>query len=158
MGQNIRTVTGASTVPAYDTYSGTVTTNATTTTKLICSSVDLQEIFGEHLVVRNQWFYDGTEVRKIKAVWETTEASVIEIESAFTTPLAAATPLIVDANLRAYSIANNGGASGEVNGKTIINTQVVNEETDSDQISSRRYLDAVAVDATGTSFLIIENR
>lgn len=63
---------------------------------------------------------------------------------------------LVTGNLLKFAVDNNGGAAGELNGVTFAEDEILNAD-EKTLAQFRTYQDVVTVDATGTSFYIVEN-
>lgn len=162
-----RVVTGKSTIPVYDTLTGTLTTNAIVDNVLdYTGPLTAQDVFGADYQKNwaiNLYVYENTSthgsLRKIKAVY-TPDSGVtwsILVESAFDTPLAAENLKIVTANLADYSVGNQGDADGYYDEVVLGAGATIERKEETDRRSTRRTREAKAIDATGTSFLITEN-
>lgn len=162
--ENFRTDTGKGVIPTYTTISGTLTTNATKTTFLdYAGAVTAQTIFGVDLqlaLANNLYVYENAStngsVRKIVGVHTNGTAWSIEVESAFDSPLAAENLKLITANLNDYSVANEGGSDGILDGKLFVAGATVHIEENSNRRMAKVHREAKAFNATGTTFLITE--
>lgn len=169
--ETTRVVTGKQTIPAYTAYSGSeLTTNTDSTVVLdyTAGALTAYDVFGADLqgaLKDNVWVYspssntDG-EVRKVKGV-NSNEAGTtwsIIVESAFTTALVDVELKLVTANLQDYSVGNQGGAAGIYDNISLASGATVARSENSNRRAATRYRDAKIVEATGTSFLITENK
>jgi len=160
MNPNIRTVTGKSTIPAGASQSGTFTTTAGHTDRLTYSgtAAALNTILsqGRENSERekiNLWIHIPTSDLLLRIVsWG---GQIVKVDGTATGVSAEAWEL-VEANLAGWSVLNQGGADGYVNGQAL---EATNSITDSDapQATYRRNpMDAVLINGTGTSLLITE--
>ncbi len=161
-----RVVTGKSTVPEFETLTGTLTTNPVVDTVVdYTGALTAQSIFGADLqrgYANNLYIYENTSthgtMRRIVGlnVLSPTEWSV-QIESAFATPLAAEDLKIVKADLADYSVANTGNASGYMDGFEIVAGETTKNREDSDRRETRITRVAKTIDGTGTTLKVLEN-
>jgi len=166
--EGTRTVDGKSTIPVYETLSGTLTTSTITDVLEYTGALTAQDVFGPDLqkgaVENNLYVYEDTSthgsVRKIKAVYTPDSGATwsILIESAFDTPLAAEDLKIVTANLQSYSLFNAGDADGYYDGNVFISGASLTRTENTNRRQATRNREAKAIDATGTSFLIEEDK
>lgn len=156
--ENTRLVTGLNTIPAYQTKTGSFTTNVVDAKVLNYTGTTetAKDIFGNDYK-RNQGLYvfsiANEEVRRVTGVTEVAAGSlVVQIESAFTAPLAAETAYVVDANLLSYSVVNQGSADAVYDGVDMAATVAINNSYSSQTPTKP----AVVIDGTGTELLIKE--
>lgn len=161
-----RRITGTvGTIPNFTPLSGTTVTSQTDTTVLISTGTDDLETLmyeGGIGLDSNYWIYcpAGTpKISKIIGLYQISLSSGtytfhIQLDRAMT-GLSASACNFVKAGI-AYSYLNDGGASGTVNGVTILNGEG-NTYSPYDKYSNRPKLQPVSyVDASGTDFLINE--
>lgn len=162
-----RVVTGKSTIPAFDTLSGTLTTSGIADVLEYTGALTAQDVFGAELqkaYSKGLYVYESTStngsVRKIKTVYTPDNGATwsILIESAFASPLSGETLKIVTADLQDYSILNQGGAAGVYDGVSFAAGSIINRDENSNRRAATRNREAKAINASGTSFLIIENK
>lgn len=157
-----RTVTGKSTIPAGVAQTGTLTTNTAHNDRLDFSgtAAQLQTILGQgrfnsEQEKNNLWIHIPAEDLLLRILsWGGT---VIKVEGD-ASGVSGESWELVEADLIGWSVLNQGNADGIIGGETL---GTGNSVTDSDapQATYRKNpLDAQIVNATGTSFLIIEKR
>lgn len=154
---NIRRSTTTGTVPAGTAQTGTVTTNTVDDTVLDYSGTqqDLANIFTltETGLQGTAWIYVPSATPPLARV-KTVTAQAILLDRSMTGASGAAFQK-VSGTLINYSILNDGGATGTVNGVNLLNgeslIQTVQYPVEAD------CLEVVYIDASGTSFLITEN-
>jgi hypothetical protein len=160
MATNERVVTGLSTIPAYQTKTGTFTTDTDIDTVLNFSGTTEtpEDIFGaNYQYKKNLYVFSiaNEEVRLVTGVYPISAGSFnVQLESAFTADLAAEVAYIVEADLIAYSLVNQGSADGMYGGVAVSATVAINEDY-SPQTPQKA---AKVVDGTGTELLIIETK
>lgn len=169
MGQNTRTSATTGTIPDYTALSGgTVTTDANKTSTLIYTGTDvltttafpLTHCGAEGLA----WVYVASATPKLARV-----LGVVEVD--LTNPAALVYALILDrampsvsgatanyirGDLKSYSISNQGGADGVYDGNTISDGTNIAQAIQWPFVPN--VLEAKTFDASGTSFLILENK
>jgi hypothetical protein len=166
--ETTRVVVGKNTIPEYDSLTGSLTTSGIATVLGYTGSLTAQDVFGPDLQKAaegtNLFVYESTStngsVRKIKGIF-TPDSGVtwsILIDSAFASPLVGEGLKIVTADLQDYSVANTGASAGVYDGVAYASGAVVNRDENSNRRAATRNREAKAVNATGTSFLIIENK
>lgn len=157
---NIRTVTGKSTIPAGVSKAGTFTTTAGHTDRLTYSgtAAALNTILAQGRENSEQekinlWIHIPTSDLLLRIIsWG---GQIVKVDGNASGVSAEAWEL-VEANLYGWSVLNQGGADGYVNGQAL---EATNSITDSDapQATYRRNpMDAVLINGTGTSLLITE--
>lgn len=169
MGQNIRTETGIGTIPAIaGTFSGgTVTTDANKTTTLLYTGTDNILSILPLTVTGSEgsgWIYIAASTPKIARV-----LSVVAVDT--TTPSALVYAILLDrampsnsgatatyiiADLKSWSCTNQGGADGTLDGDAFASGSSVNEAIQ--YPFNTEWLEPKDFNATGTSYLITENR
>lgn len=160
MATNERVVTGLNTIPAYQTKTGTFTTDTDVDTVLNFSGTTETpaDIFGDNFKHSDNLYVfsiTNEEVRLVTGVYPISAGSFnVQLESAFTAPLAAETAYVVEADLNSYSVVNQGSADGSYGGVTISATVAINE----DYFPQTPQKAAKVVDGTGTELLIIETK
>jgi len=162
-----RTVTGKSSIPVFETLSGTLTTSGISDVVLYTGSLTAQDVFGVELQEawsKGLYVYEDTStngsVRKVKGVF-TPDSGVtwsILLESAFSAPLVGETLKLVTADLQDYSVLNEGAAAGVYDGVSLAVGAIINRDENSNRRAATRNREAKAVNATGTTFLIIESK
>jgi len=153
----IRRSTGAGTVPAGVTQAGDVTTNAVKDTVLDYSGTEaqLKAIFTdtETGLQGTAWIYVPSATPPLARVVAVEQTHLL-LDRSMTGASSAAFDK-VSGTLINYSILNDGGATGTVNGVNLLNgeslIQTVQYPVEAD------CLEAVYIDASGTDFLITEN-
>lgn len=157
---NIRTVTGKSTIPAGTSQAGTFTVNSTHIDRLDYSGTeeDLNTILAmgrknSEQEMTNLWIHMPDENLLVRILsWGGTSVKV----DGDCTGVSAATWELVEANLCGWSVLNQGAADAAVNGQAL---EAGNSVTDSDAPEAtlrRNFMDAIMVNATGTSLFITE--
>lgn len=167
--QSIRTSTTTGTIPAATTLSGgTAVTDTNKTTVLIYTGTDnllttLAPILtGQEGLI---WIYivnatTNTLARCIgvTAVDESNPAALVYailLDRVMTTG-AAKTVTYITADLKKYSVTNDGGASGTFDGVALLDGETVTQEIQYPLTVD--WLEAKTFNATGTSFLITQNK
>lgn len=157
---NIRTVTGKSTIPEGTSQAGTFTVNATHTDRLDYSDTaeDLNTILAmgrknSEQEMTNLWIHMPDENLLVRILsWGGTSVKV----DGDCTGVSAADWELVEANLCGWSILNQGAADAAISGQAL---EMGNSMSDSDATEAtfrRNFMDAIMVNATGTSLLITE--
>lgn len=155
-----RLVTGLNTIPAYQIKTGTFTTDTDVDTVLnyFGTTETPEDVFGENYKHSDNLYVfsiANEEVRLVTGIYPISAGLFnVQLESAFTTPLAAETAYVVQANLISYSLVNQGSADGMYDGVDVSATVAINEEY-SPQTPQKA---AKVVDGTGTELLIIETK
>ena len=159
--ENTREVTGISSIPAYEVKTGLFTQNAVKSNVLDFQGTTEtpEDVFGSNYKQNTNLYVfsnQANEVRKVKGVTQTNGLGTMTVilEEAFSTNLTNEFPKIIAANLRGYSIVNEGDKDGEFDGKSIAPTVSINNEY-SPQTPTKP---AVFINATYTTFLIREYR
>ncbi len=169
-----RVLTGKGTIPEMDAltvsgvaFSGTLTTTGISDVVAYTGALTAQQVFGPDLQLawsKGMYVWESTStngsVRKIKGVF-TPDSGVtwsILLESAFAAPLAGESLKIVTADLNDYTVTNQGGAAGVYDGVSLVNAYEVIRAENSNRRAATRNREAKAVNAAGTSFLIVENK
>lgn len=167
MGQSSRVSTTTGTVPAATTISGgTVTTDTNKTSVLIYTGTDvLTDIFTSTRVgaAGSAWVYIISATPKIARVLGVTEVDLtneaalvyaIVLDRAMPS-VSAQTASYIVADLKSYSVVNQGGAAGVFDEVALAEAGSINQSIQ--YPLNTGWLEAKTFNATGTSFLIKEN-
>ena len=157
---NIRTVTGKSTIPAGTAQAGTFTTHADHNDRLVYSgtAAALDAILAQgrensEQEKNNLWIHIPTSDLLLRILsWG---GQVVKVDGDASGVSAEAWEL-VESKICGWSILNQGAADASINGQAL---EMGNSITDSDAPEAtfrRNYMDAVLINATGTSLLITE--
>lgn len=157
---NIRTVTGKSTIPAGAAQAGTFTVNSGHTDRLDYSgtAAALETILGQGRFNSEQekdnlWIYMPDENLCVRVLsWGGT---VVKVDGDCT-GVSAATWELVEGNLCGWSILNQGGSAGTVDGQSLADGASISFMDAPEATYRRNNLDAIMVNGSGTSFLIEE--
>lgn len=169
MGQNIRSSTTTGTIPTYTAISGgTVTTDANNSHTLIYTGTDVLTATAFPItgcgVEGSAWVYVASATPKIARVMGITEvnltnpaALVYAIRLDRNMPsVSGATANYIVADLKKYSVTNDGGGSGVFDGVALLDGETVTQEIQ--YPLNVGWLEAKTFDASGTSFLITESK
>lgn len=166
--EGTRVETGKQTIPAYSTLSGNLTTTGIPNVLAYTGALTAQNVFGADLqkgaVENNLYVYESTSthgsVRKIKAVFTPDSGATwsILVDSAFTAPLVGEILKIVTANLQDYSLTNASDTDGYYDGVVLSAGQSIERRENTARRQATRNREAKAIDATGTSFFIEEDK
>lgn len=157
---NIRTVTGKSTIPAGTAQAGTFTTHADHNDRLVYSgtAAALDAILAQgrensEQEKNNLWIHIPTSDLLLRILsWG---GQVVKVDGNASGVSAEAWEL-VESNLCGWSVLNSGESAGVINGESLGSGASV-AFSDADAPTLRRnFVDAVIINATGTSFLIQE--
>lgn len=157
---NIRTVTGKSTIPAGVSKAGTFTTDTTFSDRLVYSgtAAALNTILSQgrensEQEKNNLWIHIPTSDLLLRIVsWG---GQVVKVDGD-ASGVSAEDWELVEANLCGWSVLNSGGSAGVINGESLGSGASV-AFSDADAPTLRRnFVDAIIINATGTSFLIQE--
>jgi hypothetical protein len=157
---NIRTVTGKSTIPAGTAQAGTFTVNSTHTDRLDYSGTaeDLNTILAmgrknSEQEMTNLWIYMPDENLVVRILsWGGT---VVKVDGDCT-GVSAATWELVEANLCGWSVLNQGGSAGTVQGVSLASGASATFSDAPEATYRRNFIDAILVNGSGTSLLIEE--
>lgn len=164
MGQSTRTVTNAaSTIPAPVSVStGTVTTNSTKDTVLTYTgAIDLVALFNpvQFGLEGSLWVYVPATTVKLARVLDVeligTNTYSIFLDRAITGASSTALSYVIG-DLKAYSFVNSGGASGVFDYNTVPANFAFSEKIQYPLTVD--FLDVKMIDATGTAFIITEDK
>jgi hypothetical protein len=169
-----RVVTGKSTIPAQDAltvsgvaFSGTLTTSGIPNVLEYTGGLTAQDVFGAQLQLawsHGMYVWENTStngsVRKIAGVFTPDNGITwsILVDSAFSAPLVGEDLKIVTASLADYSVGNQGGADGIYDGVALGAGATIPRKENTNRRASTRNREVKAINATGTSFLIDENK
>lgn len=157
---NIRSVTGATTIPAGVSKSGTFTVNATLTDRLTYSgtaaALDLILAQGRENPEQtkdNLWIYLVTAKKVFRVLSWGGQTVKIDGDA---TGVSADTWTLVESKLVGWAVGNVGDAAGTLKGVSLPEGANIAFDDASQATYRRRCLDAVTIDGTGTTLLVEE--
>ena len=164
MATLIRRITNEiDTVPAKGTaLNGSVTVSTSDAKALLYSgtaNMNLlfadQEMYGNS----NRWIYipDATpKLAKVTGLAQTGTTTFTLYLDRDVTGVSADTCYAITGDLLSWSVTNDGGADGELNGETILDGETLSSMQLAPAGSRVNFQDVILIDATGTDFLIQE--
>lgn len=178
MEENTRRSTTTGTIPNNTALSGgTVTTDATIAYRIVYTGTDnLTDAFlrnGDGLITGanptylnpslmgvsgNMWLYVATATIKLAKILSVTKIDATHVSILIDrnmSGLSGANAAFLLGNLKEYSVANDGGSDGIFDYTAIVSGTTIHPPVFS---KINEYQDAKMFDATGTSFLITENK
>lgn len=160
-----RRITGIDTIPASESLSGLVSSNAIDTTVLnYAGTVDLITAYKSPLFAKSLWIYVADGTPKLARITGITQTGLTGLNYTFAIQLntgmtgaSSDVARIVIADLLAYSAVNTGGAAATFNGISMADGQDITQSQLAPAGSRVTFQEPAVVDGSGTSIFVIEN-
>lgn len=159
-----RRITGIDTIPASESLSGLVSSNAIDTTVLnYAGTVDLITTYKSPLFAKSLWIYVADGTPKIARITGITQTGLTGLNYTFAIQLntgmtgaSSDVARIVVGDLVGYSYKNDGGTTITANGITMPNGTSISEPQLAPSANRNKFQEVVLIDANGGSVLVLE--